>query len=104
MRSRSTGSWAWRTAPRTCSGALRDGRFAVRRDIVDLLLVTAEGISRSMPGAEKPVGAAEIDELVAALDRALAGEDPVEVPKLGRAATLADAPRRRRRRRASAAR
>jgi chemotaxis protein histidine kinase CheA len=73
-------------------GALRDGRFAVRRDIVDLLLVTAEGISRSMPGADKPVGEAEIEELVAALDRALAGEDPVEVPKLGRAATLADAP------------
>ena len=34
-------------------GALRDGRFDVRRDIVDLLLVTAEGISRSMPGARQ---------------------------------------------------
>ena len=41
-----------------------------------------------------PSATAEIDELVAALDRALAGEDPVEVPKLGRAATLAGMHRR----------
>jgi chemotaxis protein histidine kinase CheA len=73
-------------------GALRDGRFAVRRDLVDLLLVTAEGISRSMPGAERAIGQQEIDEVVAALDRALAGDDPVEVPKLGRATQADEAP------------
>jgi len=72
-------------------GALKDGRFGVRRDLVDLLLVTAECISRAMPGAERAIGAAEIDEVVRALDSALAGDDPVEVPKLGRAAALAEA-------------
>ena len=34
-------------------GALRDGRFAVRRDLVDLLLVAAEGIGRAMPGTDR---------------------------------------------------
>jgi chemotaxis protein histidine kinase CheA/CheY-like chemotaxis protein len=63
-------------------GALRDGRFGVRRDLVDLLLAAAEGIGRAMPGAERPVSAEDLAALVAALDRALDGEDPVEVPRL----------------------
>jgi chemotaxis protein histidine kinase CheA len=63
-------------------GALRDGRFGVRRDLVDLLLAAAEGIGRAMPGSDRPVSPDDLAALVAALDRALDGEDPVEVPKL----------------------
>jgi chemotaxis protein histidine kinase CheA len=63
-------------------GALRDGRFGVRRDLVDLLLAAAEGIGRSMPGAERPATADDLAALVAALDQALDGTVPVEVPKL----------------------
>jgi chemotaxis protein histidine kinase CheA/CheY-like chemotaxis protein len=63
-------------------GALRDGRFPVRRDLVDLLLAAAEGIGRAMPGADRPVTADDLAALVAALDQALGGVDPVEVPKL----------------------
>ena len=35
-------------------GALRDGRFPVRKDHVDLMLVAAESIGRSLPGAAHP--------------------------------------------------
>jgi chemotaxis protein histidine kinase CheA len=63
-------------------GALRDGRFAVRRDLVDLLLAAADGIGRAMPGAQRPASAGDFAALTAALDRALDGEDPVEVPRL----------------------
>jgi len=63
-------------------GAIRDGRMRVRRDLVDLLLTTTEGISRAMPGAEHPVSEDDLTVLVAALDAAVAGEDPVEVPRL----------------------
>lgn len=63
-------------------GALRDGRFPVRRDLVDLLLAAAEGIGRAMPGADRPVTADDLAALVVALDQALDGTDPVEVPKL----------------------
>ncbi len=67
-------------------GALRDGRFGVRRDLVDLLLAAAEGISRAMPGSDRPVSADDLDALVGALDQALDGVDPVVVPKLAVAA------------------
>jgi len=63
-------------------GAIKDGRCPVRRDLVDVLLVSAESISRSMPGAVRPVGAQELAAVVAALDSACAGEDPVVVPRL----------------------
>lgn len=63
-------------------GLLRDARVAVRPDIVDLLLVTSEALGRSLPGAERPVAGEAVAEVVAALDRALAGTDPVTVPKL----------------------
>ena len=63
-------------------GALKDGRLAVRTDLVDVLLVAAESISRSMPGAARPVGDEELAAVVAALDSAFAGDDPVVVPRL----------------------
>ena len=64
-------------------GMLRDGRLGVRRDLVDLLLVTSEAIGRSLPGADRPVPPASLADVVAALDSALAGVDPVVVPRLG---------------------
>jgi len=63
-------------------GALRDGRLPARKDVVDLLLVAAESISRSMPGAERPVGPDDLAAVVSALDAACAGEAPVAVPRL----------------------
>lgn len=63
-------------------GALKDGRVNVRKDLVDTLLVAAESISRSLPGAARPVGAAELATVVAALDSACSGDDPVVVPRL----------------------
>jgi chemotaxis protein histidine kinase CheA/CheY-like chemotaxis protein len=63
-------------------GALRDGRRVATKDLVDLLLVAAEGISRSLPGAERPVPPDELAAIVAALDGAVSGADPVTVPRL----------------------
>ncbi len=63
-------------------GALKDGRLAVRKDLVDVLLVSAESIGRSLPGAQRPVTPDELAAVVAALDGAVAGEDPVAVPRL----------------------
>jgi chemotaxis protein histidine kinase CheA/CheY-like chemotaxis protein len=65
-------------------GAVRDGRFDTRRDLVDLLLAAAEGIRRGLPGSARPVAADDLATLVAALDQALAGENPVDVPRMGR--------------------
>ena len=64
-------------------GAIRDNRFEPRRDLVDLLLAAAEGIRRGLPGAARAASGEDLAALVNALDRALAGEDPVEVPRLG---------------------
>jgi chemotaxis protein histidine kinase CheA len=66
-------------------GALRDGRFAVRRDLVDLLLATADGIGRAIPGTGDPLAEDHLAELVNALRGALAGADPVVVPRTPRA-------------------
>ena len=63
-------------------GMLRDGRVAVRPDLVDLLLVTSEALGRSLPGADRPVPESALADVVAALDSALAGADPVTVPRL----------------------
>lgn len=63
-------------------GGLRDGRVPVRGDLVDLLLIAAEVLGRSLPGAERPVTDDTVAEVVAALDAALAGADPVPVPRL----------------------
>jgi chemotaxis protein histidine kinase CheA len=63
-------------------GALRDGRMPARKDLVDVLLVAAEGISRAMPGADRPVGPEDLAAIVTALEAACAGQSPVLVPKL----------------------
>ena len=63
-------------------GAIRDGRMAVRKDLVDLLLATVDGIGRSVPGAPAPAPDDHLDALVAALRSALAGEEPAVVPRL----------------------
>jgi chemotaxis protein histidine kinase CheA len=63
-------------------GAVRDGRFEPRRDLVDLLLAASEGIRRGLPGAERPVSDEDLGALVAALDAALEGQNPVEAPRL----------------------
>ena len=62
-------------------GALRDGRFAVRKDLVDLLLAATDGIGRALPGPDA-LDAAALAPLVDALTRAVAGDDPVTVPVL----------------------
>ena len=62
-------------------GALRDGRFAVRKDLVDLLLAACDGILRALPGPDSLDDAA-LTPLVEALQRAVAGADPVVVPVL----------------------
>ncbi len=62
-------------------GALRDGRFAVRRDLVDLLLASCDGIDRALPG-EDALPDEALEPLVAALRRAVDGEDPVAVPQM----------------------
>ncbi|HVA61049.1 MAG TPA: response regulator [Mycobacteriales bacterium] len=63
-------------------GSLRDGRFEVRRDLVDLLLVACDGIARSMPGAVAPLAATDLVPLTDALRGAIAGDDPAQVPSL----------------------
>ena len=63
-------------------GQLRDGRLHVRRDLVDVLLVATEAIGRALPGAERQLPESALTEVAAALDAALAGTDPVTVPRL----------------------
>lgn len=63
-------------------GAVRDGRFAVRRDLVDLLLATVDGIGRSIPGAPGQVDPSHLTALVDALRGALNGDDPVTIPRV----------------------
>jgi chemotaxis protein histidine kinase CheA/CheY-like chemotaxis protein len=66
-------------------GALKDGRRPVRKDLVDLLLVAAESINRSLPGAGRPLPADELAAVVSALDAACTDDAPVAVPRLGAA-------------------
>ena len=73
-------------------GRLRDGRAAVRPDLVDLLLVTADALGRSVPGADRPVSEADRAAVLAGLQAALAGADPVPVPRLAAAHVRDDEP------------
>jgi chemotaxis protein histidine kinase CheA len=61
-------------------GALRDGRFGVRRDIIDLLLSSCDGIAGALPGLEEPVPDEHLAALADALGQVLEGVDPVSVP------------------------
>ncbi|MDQ1485529.1 MAG: two-component system, chemotaxis family, sensor histidine kinase and response regulator WspE [Actinomycetota bacterium] len=63
-------------------GALRDGRFQVRRDYVDLLLATADGIGRSIVANPPAVVEEYLAALVTALRDALGGGEPVVVPRM----------------------
>jgi chemotaxis protein histidine kinase CheA/CheY-like chemotaxis protein len=63
-------------------GALRDGRFQVRRDYVDLLLATIDGIGRSIAGDPAPAVEEYLNELVAALRATLDGEEPIKIPRM----------------------
>jgi chemotaxis protein histidine kinase CheA len=61
-------------------GALRDGRFGVRRDIIDVLLASCDGIACALPGIEDPVPDDHLVALADALGQVLDGVDPVDVP------------------------
>ena len=61
-------------------GALRDNRLTVRRDLVDLLLTACDGIARALPGGE--LDGDPMSSLVAALQAAVEGRQPVVVPVL----------------------
>lgn len=63
-------------------GALRDGRFAVRRDLVDLLLVTCDALGRAIPGSDPALSEPDATSVLEALAAAVAGVDPVRVPSL----------------------
>jgi len=63
-------------------GAVRDGRFTARRDLVDLLLATVDGIGRSIPGAPGQIDPSHLTALVDALRGALNGDEPVTIPRL----------------------
>src|SRR6059058_2136305 len=62
-------------------GALRDGRFGVRRDIIDVLLASCDGITSAMPGVDEPVPDEHLTALAGALGQVLEGVDPVDVPQ-----------------------
>jgi chemotaxis protein histidine kinase CheA len=62
-------------------GAIRDERLMVRRDVIDLLLAACDGISSAMPGVDDPVPDEHLTALAEALERAVAGEEPVVVPQ-----------------------
>jgi chemotaxis protein histidine kinase CheA/CheY-like chemotaxis protein len=75
-------------------GALRDGRFQVKREYVDLLLATVDGIGRSIATAPSTTVDGYLGELVDALRGALEGDDPVKVPRMSQPVPAAVAPAR----------
>lgn len=67
-------------------GAIRDGRFTCRKDLVTLLLAACDAIGRSIPGASPQLTDDDLAPLTEALKRALAGEEGVEPPQIAGAA------------------
>lgn len=63
-------------------GDLRDGRFTVRRDLIDLMLLSCDAIGRGMPGATEPLPDEVLQPVVEALRAARAGADPAPLPVL----------------------
>jgi chemotaxis protein histidine kinase CheA len=63
-------------------GALRDGRFQVKREYVDLLLATVDGIGRCVAAPGAPAVDEYLAELIDALRGALEGDDPIRVPRM----------------------
>lgn len=64
-------------------GALRDNRVQARRDVIDVLLASCDGVTRALPGAARPLAADALSPLLDVLRAVLAGEEPVVVPELG---------------------
>jgi len=62
-------------------GALRDGRFEVTKNHIDVLLAACDGISRALPG-EGALPDSALQPLVDALTSAVAGDEQVAVPVL----------------------
>jgi len=62
-------------------GALRDGRFVVRRDIIDVLLASCDAMVGALPGADDPVPDEHLTAIEAALGRVLDGDESVDVPR-----------------------
>jgi chemotaxis protein histidine kinase CheA len=62
-------------------GALRDSRFEVRKDHVDLLLAACDGIAQALPGPDA-LPDSLLQPIVDALAQAVAGADVVAVPVL----------------------
>jgi chemotaxis protein histidine kinase CheA len=63
-------------------GALRDGRFPIRRDIIDLLLAACDAIARAIPGAQHQLGDSDLAPMNAVLKQALAGDEGLTAPPL----------------------
>ena len=70
-------------------GALRDGRFPVRRDLVDLLLAAGDAIGRALPGGE--LSDDDLEPVVLALAAAVDGAEVV-IPVLSASAPAAAVP------------
>ncbi len=75
-------------------GALRDGRFAVRRDLVDLLLASCDAIGRALPGGELTDD--DLTPVVEALAAAVDGAEPATVPVLAPKVAVPEQPVERR--------
>jgi len=71
-------------------GALRDGRLPVRSDVISLLLAACDSMTNALPGLDDPVPDEHLTAIANALERVLAGDDPVEVPQWEPAAPISD--------------
>lgn len=62
-------------------GAVRDGRFAARRDIIDLLLAACDAVIGALPGTDDPVPDDHLVAVADALGQVLDGVEGVSVPQ-----------------------